>query len=170
MEHTLRALKQRISGDASAQKKRMFNLPSTSTNKDAENKLIVTSFMYDNPYAWAAWVGTQEQKPLKYITHNGLTPAGVALTKDKAPKIPVPNTFDIKRQKQFDKLNSDTKKFLEVTTSLDSRNIKQFKELMKRGYKVNKGKDRSSMRKKLKKSMDLLYTKYEEPGACLPPF
>ena len=125
--------------------------------------------MYNNPYAWAAWVGTQEQKPQKYITQNGLTPAGVALTKDKAPKIPVPNPVDVQRQKQFDKLNNETKKFLEVTTSLDSSNITQFKELMKRGYKLNKCKDRSSMRKKLKKSMDLLYTKYKEPVVALPP-
>ena len=170
MEHTLQVLKQRITGDASAQKKRMFNRPSTSTIEDAENDLTATEFTYDNPYAWAAWVGMQEQKPQKYITQNGLTPAGVALTKDKAPKIPVPNPVDVQKQKQFDKLNNETKKFLEVTTSLDSSNITQFKELMKRGYKLNKCKDRSSMRKKLKKSMDLLYTMYEEPVVALPPF
>lgn len=170
MEHTLQVLKQRITGDASAQKKRMFKQPSTSTIEDAENDLTATKFLYDNPFAWAAWVGMQEQKPKKYITHNGLTPAGVALTKDKAPKIPVPDPVDLQRQKQFDKLNNDTKKFLEVTTSLDSSNIAQFKELMKRGYKLNKCKDHSSMRKKLRKNMDLLYIKYEEPGVALPPF
>ena len=168
MDHTFKALKQTISGDAAAQKKRMFNQPSTSANDDAENELTSISFIYDNPYAWAAWVGHQEQKPLKYITIHGLTPAGVALTKDKAPKIPVPHPVDIQRQAKFDKLNSDTKKFLDVTTSLDSSNIEQFKKLMKRGYVLNKCKDRSSMRKKLKKSMDLLFTKYEEPAACLP--
>ena len=55
----------------------LFGLGKEEFKEEYDLKMV--EFIRKNPYARAAWVGEQEEKPKKYINHFGLTPAGIAL-------------------------------------------------------------------------------------------